>query len=57
MPLRLRQGHFHFIDKAPTPILSGFKRRNNRVSGAHEVLARVAIFRIIATPHMAAAAA
>jgi hypothetical protein len=27
------------------------------MSGAHEVLARVAIFRIIATPHMAAGAA
>jgi hypothetical protein len=52
-----RQRYFHFIDEAPTPILSGFKGRNNRMSGAHEVLARVAIFRIIATPDVAAAAA
>ena len=52
-----RQFQLHLIDEAPAPILAGLERCNDGMVGAGRVLARVTIFRIVAAPHVTAAAA
>jgi hypothetical protein len=49
--------YFHLIDEAIAPILARFERRNYWMPGPSRMLARVAVFRIIAASHMAARSA
>jgi hypothetical protein len=51
------QLHFDFIDEAPTPLLAGLKGGNDGMPRSGGMRTRVAIFRVIATTHMAAASA
>jgi hypothetical protein len=57
MMVRILYHDFHVIDEAIAPILARFERRNNWMPGPCRMLARVAIFRIIAASHMAARSA